>query len=119
MRPIALALAATFSLAACNGPTDAPADMLAAGSPDDPKLVRISVEPPIRTMPLKGTQQLKVVAHYTDDGAAVSKANQHMLGVPWIRGTFLELADLPPLEEQKSSVISRQSSVVSSQMINA
>lgn len=36
------------------------------GQDSDPKMARISVEPPKLTMPLKGTQQLKVVAHYTD-----------------------------------------------------
>lgn len=36
------------------------------------------------------------VVHYTDDTAAASSANPHMFGVPWIRGTFLSLDDLPP-----------------------
>jgi hypothetical protein len=36
------------------------------GSPDDPKLARITVEPETRTMPLRGAQQLTVLAHYTD-----------------------------------------------------
>lgn len=37
------------------------------------------------------------VVHYTDDASTASIANQHMFGVPWIRGTFLSLDDLPPM----------------------
>jgi len=40
------------------------------------------------------------VVHYTDDGSAVSRPNRHNFGAPWIRGTFLELADLPPVTKQ-------------------
>ncbi len=29
-------------------------------------------------------------------------ANPHMFGVPWIRGTFLSLDDLPPVKPQES-----------------
>jgi hypothetical protein len=36
------------------------------GKDTDPKMVSISVEPSVLTMPLNGTQQLKVTAHYTD-----------------------------------------------------
>lgn len=36
------------------------------GKETDPKMARISVEPSKQTMPLKGSQQLKVTAHYTD-----------------------------------------------------
>ncbi|MBV6501468.1 MAG: hypothetical protein CJBNEKGG_03980 [Prosthecobacter sp.] len=36
------------------------------GSDSDPKMVRISVEPGVLTMPLKGSTQLKVTAHYSD-----------------------------------------------------
>jgi len=36
------------------------------GKDTDPKMARISVEPAKLTMPLKGAQQLKVTAHYTD-----------------------------------------------------
>ena len=36
------------------------------------------------------------VVHYTDDTSAASRPNPHNFGVPWIRGTFLELSDLPP-----------------------
>ena len=39
------------------------------------------------------------VVNYTDDGAAASTPNPHNFGVPWIRGTFLDLADLPPLRQ--------------------
>ncbi len=35
------------------------------------------------------------IAHYTDDTSAASMPNPHNFGVPWIRGTFLELSDLP------------------------
>jgi len=36
------------------------------------------------------------VVHYTDDTSAASTLNPHHFGVPWIRGTFIEPADLPP-----------------------
>ena len=36
------------------------------GKDTDPKMVSISVEPAVLTMPLNGSQQLKVTAHYTD-----------------------------------------------------
>lgn len=36
------------------------------------------------------------VVHYTDDTAPAVSANAHHLGVPWIRGTFLEPDDLLP-----------------------
>ena len=36
------------------------------GKDTDPKMVSISVEPSVLTMPLNGSQQLKVTAHYTD-----------------------------------------------------
>ncbi|MFC1677469.1 sialidase family protein, partial [Planctomycetota bacterium] len=36
------------------------------------------------------------VVHYTDDTAAASLSPYANLGIPWIRGTFLELSDLPP-----------------------
>ena len=42
------------------------------------------------------------VVHYTDDTAPASSSNPHMFGVPWIRGTFLELDDLPPLKSRES-----------------
>ena len=41
------------------------------------------------------------VVHYTDDGSSVSLANDHNLGVPWIRGTFLSFGDLPPLKPEE------------------
>jgi len=37
------------------------------------------------------------VAHYTDDTSEAGTPNPHQFGIPWIRGNFLELADLPPL----------------------
>jgi hypothetical protein len=37
------------------------------------------------------------VVHYTDDSAAASRPNPHQFGVPWIRGTFLQPVDLPPI----------------------
>lgn len=37
-----------------------------AGSPDDPKLARIEVVPPVREMNIATKQQLSVVAHYSD-----------------------------------------------------
>ncbi|MFV1967321.1 MAG: sialidase family protein [Pirellulaceae bacterium] len=36
------------------------------------------------------------VAHYTDDTSEQGKPNPYQFGIPWIRGTFLELSDLPP-----------------------
>lgn len=36
------------------------------GKETDPKMASISVEPSVLTMPLNGSQQLKVTAHYTD-----------------------------------------------------
>ena len=36
------------------------------GNPDDPKVERIEVVPEKRVLPLNGTQQLVVLAHYTD-----------------------------------------------------
>ncbi len=36
------------------------------------------------------------VVNYTDDTANASTSPQYNMGVPWIRGTFLELSDLPP-----------------------
>ncbi len=36
------------------------------------------------------------VVNYTDDTSAASKSNGVNFGVPWIRGTFVELSDLPP-----------------------
>jgi len=37
------------------------------------------------------------VVNYTDDTAAACKANPGMFGVPWIRGTYVNEADLPPI----------------------
>ena len=42
------------------------------------------------------------VVQYTDDTAPASSSNPHMFGVPWIRGTFLSLDDLPPLKSKES-----------------
>jgi len=38
------------------------------------------------------------VVNYTDDTSAASRPSPHMFGVTWIRGTFLELSDLPPVD---------------------
>ena len=35
------------------------------------------------------------VVHYTDDTSAACRPNPHQFGVPWIRGTYLDAADLP------------------------
>ena len=70
------------------------------GSPDDPKLVRISVDPPIRTMPLMGKQQLKVLAHYTDGSTrdvtrrALYEANEKAMAETSETGE-VNLFDLP------------------------
>jgi len=39
------------------------------------------------------------VVHYTDDTSSASRPNPHQFGVPWIRGTFVSPADLPPATE--------------------
>ena len=36
------------------------------------------------------------VVHYTDDSAPMVKGRDDGYGIPWIRGTFLDLSDLPP-----------------------
>ncbi len=41
------------------------------------------------------------VVHYTDDASGASASNPHNFGVPWIRGTWLELSDLPPIIDKK------------------
>lgn len=70
------------------------------GSPDDPKLERISVEPPTRTMPLQGKQQLKVLAHYTDGSTrdvtrrALYEANEKAMAETTETGE-VSLFDLP------------------------
>ena len=38
------------------------------------------------------------VVNYTDDTAGASKSNKYNNGVPWIRGTHLQLSDLPPIK---------------------
>ncbi|MFC1677755.1 sialidase family protein [Planctomycetota bacterium] len=40
-----------------------------------------------------------LVVNYTDDTSHASVANHHNMGIPYIRGTFLELSDLPPLKK--------------------
>ena len=37
------------------------------------------------------------VVNYTDDTAPTGRPNPHNMGVPWIRGTFLQPSDLPPV----------------------
>lgn len=70
------------------------------GSPDDPVMARISVEPPVRTMPLEGTQQLKVLAHYTDGSVrdvtrrALYEANEKSMAETTETGE-VRLFDLP------------------------
>ena len=39
-----------------------------------------------------------LVVNYTDDTTHADPANMHNFGVPYIRGTFLELSDLPPVK---------------------
>jgi hypothetical protein len=39
------------------------------------------------------------VVNYTDDTSAASIQNPFHLGVPWIRGTWLTLGDLPPVSK--------------------
>jgi hypothetical protein len=70
------------------------------GSPDDPKLAHISVDPPVRTMPLEGRQQLKVLAHYTDGSTrdvtrrALYEANEKAMAETTETGE-VRLFDLP------------------------
>jgi len=42
------------------------------------------------------------VVHYTDDSAPVAKGHGSGYGIPWIRGTFLTLDDLPPASASPS-----------------
>ena len=70
------------------------------GSDADPKLAGISVEPAVRTMPLKGSQQLKVTAHYTDGSTrdvtrrALYEANEKAMAETSETGK-VQLFDLP------------------------
>ncbi len=41
------------------------------------------------------------VVHYTDDTAEAARPNPHQFGIPWIRGTFVDLSDLPPVKQPK------------------
>jgi hypothetical protein len=70
------------------------------GKDSDPKMARISVEPPMLTMPLKGAQQLKVTAHYTDGSTrdvtkrALYEANEKAMAETSETG-LVTLFDLP------------------------
>lgn len=70
------------------------------GKDSDPKMARISVEPAKLTMPLKGSQQLKVTAHYTDGSTrdvtkrALYEANEKAMAETSETG-LVKLFDLP------------------------
>jgi hypothetical protein len=70
------------------------------GKASDPTLARISVEPAKLTMPLKGSQQLKVTAHYTDGSTrdvtkrALYEANEKAMAET-SEGGRVQLFDLP------------------------
>ncbi len=70
------------------------------GKDTDPKMARISVEPAKLTMPLKGEQQLKVTAHYTDGSTrdvtkrALYEANEKGMADTTETG-MVKLFDLP------------------------
>ena len=70
------------------------------GKDTDPKMVRISVEPGVLTMPLKGKTQLKVTAHYSDGSTrdvtkrALYEANEKAMAETTETGE-VKLFDLP------------------------
>lgn len=70
------------------------------GKDSDPKMASISVEPAKLTMPLKGAQQLKVIAHYTDGSTrdvtkrALYEANEKAMAETSETGR-VQLFDLP------------------------
>ena len=70
------------------------------GKESDPKMARISVQPATLTMPLKGSQQLKVIAHYTDGSTrdvtrrALYEANEKAMAETTETG-LVRLFDLP------------------------
>ena len=70
------------------------------GKDSDPKMASIRVEPPMLTMPLKGSQQLKVTAHYTDGSTrdvtkrALYEANEKAMAETNETG-LVTLFDLP------------------------
>ncbi|MFC5456041.1 DUF1549 and DUF1553 domain-containing protein [Prosthecobacter fluviatilis] len=70
------------------------------GKDSDPKMASISVEPAKLTMPLKGVQQLKVTAHYTDGSTrdvtkrALYEANEKAMAETSETGR-VQLFDLP------------------------
>ncbi|WP_395743907.1 DUF1549 domain-containing protein [Prosthecobacter sp.] len=70
------------------------------GKDTDPKMASISVEPAKLTMPLKGAQQLKVTAHYTDGSTrdvtkrALYEANEKAMAETTETGR-VQLFDLP------------------------
>lgn len=70
------------------------------GKDTDPKMARISVEPAKATMAMKDTQQLKVIAHYTDGSTrdvtkrALYEANEKGMAET-TEGGLVTLYDLP------------------------
>jgi Protein of unknown function (DUF1553)/Protein of unknown function (DUF1549) len=60
------------------------------GNPDDPQVVRIEVIPAARMMPLRGEQQLAVVAHYADG------STQDVTGMSYYESNTKELAQASP-----------------------
>ena len=70
------------------------------GSPDDPTLARIEVQPSKETLPLKAKRQLKVIAHYTDGSTrdvtrrALYEANEKVMAETSDSG-LVELMDMP------------------------
>lgn len=75
-------------------------DGMPYGKDTDPKMASISVEPSKLTMPLKGAQQLKVTAHYTDGSTrdvtkrALYEANEKSMAETTETGR-VQLFDLP------------------------
>lgn len=70
------------------------------GSPDDPTLARIEVQPSKETLPLKAKRQLKVIAHYTDGSTrdvtrrALYEANEKVMAETSESG-LVQLMDMP------------------------
>jgi hypothetical protein len=70
------------------------------GKDTDPKMASITVEPAVLTMPLKGSQQLKVTAHYSDGSTrdvtkrALYEANEKAMAETSETGE-VKLFDLP------------------------
>lgn len=60
------------------------------GNPEDPQVSRIEVIPAVRMMPLRGEQQLAVVAHYVDG------STEDVTGMAYYEATTKELAQVSP-----------------------